>query len=96
MEPLIEARIKKPVVIARCDSPDAKVDMQERLVRQRGEDEPGRHRGVGAAAKLAGPLPFLDETLDEPPPLRESAGPGREDMRSLGWHLGDDHPLPQS
>ena len=40
MEPLIEARIEKPVVVARRDSPDAKVDMQERLVRQRGEDEP--------------------------------------------------------
>ena len=49
MQQVIHDRVEETVDAARREPPDAQVRVQQRLMRERGDDHAGHDRGIGAA-----------------------------------------------
>jgi len=71
-------------------------EAHERLVRERRDDHPRGHDGVGVAAEFARALTLPDQTLNRPPTLQQAACPGREHVGRLGDDLADEQALPEA
>src|SRR5262245_37432227 len=92
----IQARVEETFDGERGEPPHAKVDVKQRLLGKRGDDQTSGNRCIGVRAKLTALLAVLDQALDEFPSLHETPGPGREDIGRLGRHLAEDHALPET